>query len=1318
MTDRRGAAMTWVLAALVLSLALAPAASAGGGSSSLSVDALRVQSLDAPMGIEDPTPRLSWKLTGPGRDRAQRAYQIRVASSPQRLAAGTADLWDSGKVLSDRSIDVPYGGKPLESRRQAHWQVRVWDGDGRVSSWSEPSRWEMGLLAPADWSSSWISHPFTDPTFDGTSWIWHAADAEPVGTVERYFRRTFALPADREIAIAKVLVTADNAVDLHVNGDRVADTRELPPHMTSGWMAGQLVDVSDRLRPGANALGARASNTGTAAGLILRLRIRFADGGTLDIDTDDEWRSSATAADGWASPAFDDGAWPRAKVIGPYGMSPWNDRLRAPRTPIYLRDDFVVQRDVVRARLYSSALGVYRVFVNGRRVGDEEMAPGWTDYAQKVPYQTHDVTNLLRHGDNAIGATVAEGWYGGTLFGGHRYGDSPAFNAQLVVEYADGSVQRVVTGPGWSTGYGAILRSQIYDGEVVDARREQPGWHRAGFDERGWLPAHVRSDVSPRLVVAESPPLRVVRELHPRSVERIAPDTYRFDLGQNFSGRVRLAVAGPAGTRIELRHAERVNGDGTTYFGSLRQAAQVDTFVLRGTGRREVFEPSFTTHGFRYVEVRGFPATPERGDLVGRVITATTPGTGSLSTSDARLDAIQQTIEWGQRSNFTAVPTDCAQRDERLGWTGDVAGYAATATYNADVSRYLGKWLKDLHEAQEPDGAVPSVAPRAYNGANGGEGVSGWGDAIVTVPWTLYERYGDEAVLEEHYQAMEKWIAYLEAHSDGLLRPDIAYGDWLAVEASPRPVINTAYFGYSARLMARIARVLGREADATRYEQLHSAIGERFTDAFVTSDGTIDGDTQAVYVLALQAELLPPALRPAAEQRLLEVIEEHDFHLTTGYLATPFLLDVVTGAGRVDVAYRIAQQETYPGWLYMLRQGATTWWERWNAVTPEGGYAGGSHNHFALGAVGDWMYRTVAGIAPDADAPGYRHSIIHPRPGGGLTHAEGSLETRYGRLSSRWKLSGSVLELEVEVPVNTTATVHVPADDPAKVAASGGAEPVRTGAGFAVYEVGSGRWSFVGHVDGHARPEREQVSVLGTADSVPVLPGEAATATFELYNWADERVTVRPSAAASDGFAARVQEATVTIEPRQSVSLPVEIVRTDPDAAGGTVTLSAGGRSASVALEATDNWARVATMTASSTHTGQPWSPADTNDGRTQAQTDYGLWNSGDGWNDATRGVWPDTFTATWERPVTLGRVRVLTIDAPEQPASGYGLRDYDVEALVGGSWQVVASVRGNTAGTVDSAFEPVTTAALRLKTLDSNDHAYSRVIEFEAYGP
>lgn len=759
-----------------------------------------------------------------------------------------------------------------------------------------------------------------------------------------------------------------------------------------------------------------------------------------------------------------------------------------------------------------------------------------------------------------------------------------------------------------------------------------------------------------------------------------------------------------------------MNRDGTTYFGSLRQAAQTDTFILRGTGRKEVFEPSFTTHGLRYVEVHGFPGTPEPEDLVGRVITATAPRAGAFSTSDARLDAIQETIEWGQRSNFTTVPTDCPQRDERLGWTGDVAGYAPTATYNADVSRYLGKWLRDLREAQEPDGAVASVAPRVYNGANGGEGVSGWGDAIVTVPWTLYERYGDKDVLAEHYTAMENWISYLQAHSDGLLRPDNAYGDWLAVEASPRPVVNTAYFGYSTSLMVKIARVLGREADAARYEQLHSQIGERFTDAYLSSDGTIEGDTQAVYVLALQADLLPAALRPAAEQRLLADIEEHDFHLTTGYIATPFLLEVVTWAGRVDVAYEIVEQETYPGWLYMLRQGATTWWERWNAVRPEAGDAGGSLNHFALGSVGDWMYRTVAGIAPDADAPGYKHSIIHPRPGGGLTRAEGSLRTRYGDLTSSWRLRGRTFHLDVEVPGNTTATVYVPADDARKPAASGGAKPARIDDGFAVYEVGSGRWSFIGHRDEQSPPRREQVSVLAPTGSVPVLPGEAATTSFELYNWADDRVTVRPSVTASDGFSARMEGRTVTIEPRQSVSVPVEIDRTHSNAADGTVTMSVGDRSAVVELDATDNWARAATMTASSTHSGQPWSPARTNDGRTESQTDYSLWNSGDGWNDATRTVWPDTLTGTWQRPVRVARVRVFTIDAPQQPAPGYGLRDYDVEALVDGTWQAVASVRDNTDAIIESTFEPIETTSVRLKIFDSNDHAYSRVIEFEAY--
>jgi alpha-L-rhamnosidase len=1304
------------VAAVAIFGTLVPAAhSVAHSRGAVTVAEVSVESQATPLGIDVERPRLGWILQSRRNDQRQTAYQVQVATSGKALARGTADVWDSGKVESAASVDVTYDGPSLDSATRYFWRVRVWDGRGRSSSWSEPSWWETGLLEPSDWTSSWISHPYEDPTFDKSSWVWHAADGSPVGTVERYFRRSFTLPDDREIMTAKLVVAADNEVDLHVNETKVADSHLLPGHMGSGWMAGQLADVTDLLHPGDNVLAAHASNTGTAAGLIMRLEVTFTDGERFELSTDDQWRSAAEPAPGWKAGGFDDTAWDAVEVLGAYPMSPWNDRLRVPRTPVYVRDDFEVSGTVKQARLYSSALGVYKAYLNGETVSSDEMAPGWTDYAEKVPYQTYDVTKLVREGKNAIGAVVAEGWYGGTLMGGgaNRYGDVLAVNAQLVIEYADGTVQTVSTGDEWTAGYGAIQRSQIYDGEYIDAREEQAGWNTRRFDDSGWTSAAVNTAVSPRLVAAQAPPMTVVDDVRPVSVEEIADDVYRFDLGQNISGRVQLAVDGEVGTVVELKHAELLDADGGTDFRTLRNAAQVDTFVLSGDGR-EVFEPSFTTHGFRYVEVRGLPEEPSLDDLVGRVISTDLERTGTFSTSDPRLDAIQDTIEWGQRSNFTAVPTDCPQRDERLGWTGDVAGYAATATYNADVVTYFEKWLDDLHEAQEPDGAVPSVAPRAYNGANGGEGVSGWGDAIVTVPWTLYERYGDVAVLVEHYPAMQQWISYLEDHSTDLLRPGTAYGDWLASDASPKDVVDTAYFGYSARLVAQIAGVLGYDEDAARYGELHEAIADAFSGAYVSSDGTITGDTQAVYVLALQADLLNGDVREAAQQHLIASVEAADGHVTTGYMATPFLLDAVTEAGRVDLAYQIAQQETYPGWLYMLRQDATTWWERWNAIEPDGNVVGGSLNHFALGSVGDWMYKSIAGIAPDESAPGYQHSVIRPRPGGDLTHAEGSLQSPYGELSSEWQIRGRSFHLEVEVPVNATATVYVPTTDGSTVEAARGLEPVEVGDDFAAFEVGSGTWRFVGQVAEEVR-DHDQVSVLALGDGVvPVLPGATATATFEVHNWEDHDVRVRPEVAATSAFEVSADWSRVTVPAGESVLLDADVRRTDDSTGDGGVTLTLANSSATVALEATDDWARIATMSASSTHS--KWSPARTNDGDSAAQHDYSLWNAGDGWNDATRASWPDTLTATWDDMVTLDRLRIRTVDQPNQSPSTHGLRDYDVQGLVDGEWLTVGSVRGNTAATIDTTFEPIETTGVRISVLDTNDQAYSRVVEFEAY--
>jgi alpha-L-rhamnosidase len=1048
-----------VLGAAAIAAAFASSAQAG---EVRPVD-LTTERMEAPLGLGEREPQLAWQLRAHGRGSEQTAYRVVV----HRARGG--ESWDSGVVPSSESGGIPYEGEPLRSRTAYEWRVKVWDERGRASDWSRDARFEMGLLEEEDWQARWIEGRAEALDLEGARWIWFPegdpTSAAPAAT--RYLRTTFDLPAGAAVRAARMLLTADDEYELYVNGQRLHDTHDLRDRDTNAWQNGQLVDVAAALRPGSNTLAVAVANRNqdsggpTPAGFIGRLRVELGAGDPITVDTGEGWRAADQAPAGWEQPGFDDSAWPAAMVLPAYGGGPWGRNVRTPSPPPpYLRREFELDGRVERARLYATALGVYEARINGERVGDLELAPGWTDYHGKVQYQAYDVTRLLRRGGNALAAVVGDGWFSGRLQGGQRYGDRPAFLAQLEVRYSDGRTDRIATDGSWEAGEGGLRAAGIYDGEVFDERLEPRGWDEDGFDG-DWTPAVERTGDGPALVATAEPGMRVVDEVRPVAMTEPSPGTYVFDLGQNMVGWVRLRAEAAAGATVRLRHGEVLNPDGTLYTANLRSAQATEEITAAGGSVR--YEPRFTYHGFRYVEVTGADEPPR---LTGRVVSADTPRTGDFDTSNPTLDGLQHAIEWGQWGNFLAVPTDCPQRDERLGWTGDIQMFAETSTFNADVRNYLNKWLHDLDEAQRPDGAYPDVAPAVCCGA----GTAGWGDAGTIVPWALYERYGDERVLAEHYEPMTRWIEYLQAHSTGLLRPNEGYGDWLATEDTPRDVIGTAFFARSTEIVADAAEVLGRDADAERFRALWRDVRDAFVAAYVTPEGRIKGDSQTAYVLALRFGLLDDTQRAAARERLVELIEARDWHLSTGFLGTPHLLPVLTDAGRLDVAYRLLEQETYPSWGYMIRSGATTVWERWDSLRTDGTFQDpgmNSFNHYGFGSVGDWMYRTVAGLEPDPEAPGWRRAIIRPRPGGTLTHASAELETTYGVVASGWRLRGDRLEVDAEVPANTRATVHVPADSAGDVRESGrpasrapGVRFLRMEDGAAVFSVGSGSYEF------------------------------------------------------------------------------------------------------------------------------------------------------------------------------------------------------------------------------------------------------------------
>ena len=788
----------------------------------------------------------------------------------------------------------------------------------------------------------------------------------------------------------------------------------------------------------------------------------------------------------WSKPAYwetglmQPGDW-TAQWIGP--LSDASDSLPSP-SPL-LRRAFRIDKAVRSARLYVSSLGLYEVSLNGQRVGDQLFTPGWTSFRRRLQYQIYDVTPLLRPGDNALGAMLGDGWYRGYLgFFGQRnvYGHELALRAQLEVLYQDGQLTRITSDTTWRTTPGPVRTSDIYRGETYDARLEIPGWSTAGFDDRAWARVSVRDPPSATLVAPVTPPVRRVRELRPVSIRKAASGETLFDLGQNITGWARLRVRGGAGTTVTLRFAEVLDRDGHLYTANLRAASQTDQYVLKGGGE-EVYEPHFTFHGFRYVAVEGLPGAADTATLTGIAVSSDLEQTGRLVSSDSLLNRLQQNILWGQRGNFLDVPTDCPQRDERLGWTGDAQVFARTAAFNMNVSGFFAKWLADLAADQDPSGSVPWVIPNPMGGdSTRFAGTAGWSDAAVIIPWTIYLAYGDRGVLERQYASMKAWVDYerRRAGPDFIWRPGWQFGDWLALHSDDpsypgattgTDLIATAFLAHSADLVARAARVLERTADAQAYEALFQDVRRAFDREFVSVSGRIGENTQTAYALALGFGLLSDSLVAAAGDRLERDVRAHDTHLTTGFLGTPQLLHTLSQTGHTKAAFDLLSQRSYPSWLYpIVAWDATTMWERWDGIRPDSSFESpgmNSFNHYAFGAVGDWMYRTIGGLDLDPAAPGYKRARIAPRTGAGLTSASASLETAYGTLSSEWHLDHGQFVLDVTVPANTTAEVTLWDTLVDRVRESGAALHLAAGVHTVVQqsrdvrvEIGSGRYTF------------------------------------------------------------------------------------------------------------------------------------------------------------------------------------------------------------------------------------------------------------------
>lgn len=751
------------------------------------------------------------------------------------------------------------------------------------------------------------------------------------------------------------------------------------------------------------------------------------------------------------------------------------------RPAICFRKEFSTKKKIISATAYITAHGIYEAQINGKRIGDAYLTPGWTSYNKRLQYQVFDVTDMISTGKNAIGATVGNGWYRGFIaWSGNKnsYGRELGLLLQLNITYADGSIESVVTDDTWKSSTGSVRFAEIYHGETIDAREEKTGWSSPGYNDAGWMNAKAVSLSLDNLLASYNEPVKKHETFKPVKIFTTPKGERVIDFGQNLVGWVMVKAKGNAGDKIMIRHAEVLDKAGNFYTDNLRAAEAKAVYILSGKGE-ETFEPHFTFYGFRYIKIEGVAGEINPENFTAVALYSDMKPTGTFTSSNKLINQLQHNIQWGQRGNFLDVPTDCPQRDERLGWTGDAQAFSRTAAFNFGVNNFFAKWLKDLAADQLENGSVPHVIPNVLGKNSAGS--TGWADAATIIPWNMYLAYGDKKILENQYSSMKAWVGYMEKASKNYLwNTGFHFGDWLFYRpfddnsgtsaVTDKYMIAQCFFANSVQIMINTANVLDKEDDADTYTQLLKDLKDAFVKEYLTPNGRLVSGTQTAYVLALNFDMLPENLRGQAVDKLVDNIRSYGNHLTTGFLGTPYLCHVLSRFGKTDMAFTLLMQESYPSWLYPVKMGATTIWERWNGIRPDSTFepaSMNSFNHYAYGAIGDWMYRVVAGLDTDPDGPGYKKMIIKPHVGGGLTQASASLQTYYGNASSGWKLENGKLMLDVELPPNTTSIVYVPAksaesitESEASISSSKDIQVIKTENGYVQLKMGSGKYHF------------------------------------------------------------------------------------------------------------------------------------------------------------------------------------------------------------------------------------------------------------------
>ncbi len=1050
---------------------------------------LRCEYQASPLGLDSTAPRLSWWLDSSQQGERQSAYQVVVASSAAKLAAGSYDLWDSGRIASGENVHVVYGGKALKSAARCFWKVRVWDVAKRPSEWSAPALWTMGLLRPRDWPAKWIA---------ATE---HHTTAGPL-TVFGYHALEATSPNEMKW------------VQVDLGRSRPIDSVVLHPPLPSGWEKAKgfgfpvrfRIEISDDpgfsrgttvvdnsqadfpnpanrpcsfdakrakgryVRVWATKLWNRGSGAAPYCFALAELEVR-SNGENISLHAPVEAKDSVEAS-GWSRSKLTDGE--RIRVPSQTGEEPGN-------AAVMLRREFGANKKVLHATATLCGLGYSELMLNGKKIGDHVLDPGFTDFARRVLYVTYDVTNQIQAGKNVVGILLGGGWYNlGTpdLFGFEKapWAASPRALFQLSIEYVDGTSETVLSDDSWSWSTGAITFNGVRGGETIDARADKPGWSKPSFLARGWRPVTIVKPPQGKLASQQHPPIRAHATLRTVKLTRPKPGVYVFDLGRNIAGWARIKTRGARGTKVVLQYNEKLHPDGTVDMQHLSSHTygrfQTDEFILGGNGE-ETFEPRFTYHGFRYVQVTGLTEAPTPETLVGRWVTTDPDPAGTFECSNPRLNALDVVIRDTFLNNMHGIPTDCPQR-EKMGWMDDGCVDMEAIFLHLDTPNFYRKWFEDMRDAQDPNGHVTDIVPTSGWGKTRPDGSPGemadpwWGGAIVIAPWKIYQQYGDVRVLENGYLAMKAYVDYLSSTAkDGFV--DWGLGDWLDESAGGGgrrvPVVqtSTACAFYCARIVSQTAALLANPVDAEHYAALASkfqiAFEKRFFDP---ATGLYAPDSQAAQAIPLYVGLTPVAQREKVLDALKKNIEvARHGHISAGIVGSLYVFHALMEGGRDDIAYRLLTQEEYPGWLYMLNHGATSLWEDWKGEN--------SLNHPTLGCVGFWLYQGLGGIRPDPSGPGFKHIVIKPGIVDGLDWVKCSYDSVRGRIETAWRRDHSKLSLKVVIPVTSTATIYFPTSDVSSVTESGGpitssrhVKLIRSESGYGVYEVGSGTYTFEG----------------------------------------------------------------------------------------------------------------------------------------------------------------------------------------------------------------------------------------------------------------